>query len=75
MNEAKNVFTAEEDIDFDNEISSFHTHINSEMVDWKAASIQECFSEYVNKKNKESSLTVKMIKNLITLKMNNSPSK
>ena len=52
MNEAKNDFTAEEDIDFDNEISSFHTHINSEMVDWKVVSVQEFFNEYVNKKSK-----------------------
>ena len=52
MNEAKNDFTAEEDIDFDNEISSFHIHINSEMVDWKVVSIQEFFNEYVNKKSK-----------------------
>ena len=66
MNEAENDFTAEEYIDFVNEISSFHIPINSELVDWKAASIQECFNE--------SSLTVKMMKNL-TLKMNKSPSK
>ena len=46
MNEAENDFTAEEYIDFDNEISSFHLPINSEMVNWKAASIQECFNEY-----------------------------
>ena len=52
MNEAKNDFTAEEDIDFDNEISSFHIHINSEMVDWKVVSVQEFFNEYVNKKSK-----------------------
>ena len=45
MNEAENDFTAEEYIDFDNEISSFHHPINSEMVDWKAASIQECLNE------------------------------
>ena len=45
MNEAENDFTAEEYIDFDNEISSFHPPINSEMVDWKAASIQECLNE------------------------------
>ena len=52
MNEAENDFTAEEYIDFDNEISSFHPHINSKMVDWKAASIQECFNEYVNKEQR-----------------------
>ena len=37
MNETENNFTAEEYADFDNEISSFHPPINSEMVDWKAA--------------------------------------
>ena len=52
INEAENDFTAEEYIDFDNEISSFHPPINSEMVDWKAASIQECFNEYVNKEQR-----------------------
>ena len=52
MNGAENDFTAEEYIDFDNEISSFHPPINSEMVDWKAASIQECFNEYVNKEQR-----------------------
>ena len=50
MNEAENDFTAEEYIDFDNEISSFHPPINSEIVDWKSLSIQECFNEYINKK-------------------------
>ena len=49
MNEAENDFTTEEYIDLNNEISSFHPPINSEMVDWKAASVQECFNEYVNK--------------------------
>ena len=52
MNEAENDFTAKEYIDFDNEISSFHPPINSEMVDWKAASIEGCFNEYVNKKQR-----------------------
>ena len=52
MNEAENDFTAKEYIDFDNEISSFHPPINSEMVDWKAASIKGCFNEYVNKKQR-----------------------
>ena len=52
MNEAENDFTAEEYIHFDNEISSFHPPINSEMVDGKAASIQECFNEYVNKEQR-----------------------
>ena len=33
MNEAENDFTAEEYIDFDNEISSFHPLINLEMID------------------------------------------
>ena len=47
MNEAENDFAAEEYIDFDNEISSFHLPINSEMVNWKA-----CFNEYVNKKQR-----------------------
>ena len=74
MNEAKTSFTAEEYIDFNNEISSFHPPINSEMVDLKVASIQECFNEYV-KKNKDSRLTVKMMKNLMTLKINKSSSK
>ena len=50
MNEAENNFTAEEYIDFDKEISSFHPPINSEIVDWKSLSIQECFNEYINKK-------------------------
>ena len=44
MNKAENDFTAEEYIDLDNETSSFHPPINSEMVDWKAAPIQECFN-------------------------------
>ena len=52
MTEPENDFTAEECIDFDNEISSFHPPINSEMVDWKAASIQKCFNEYVNKEQR-----------------------
>ena len=52
MNEAENDLTAKEYIDFDNEISSFHPPINSEMVDWKAASIKGCFNEYVNKKQR-----------------------
>ena len=52
MNEAENDFTAEEHIDFDNEISSFHPPINLEMVDWEAASIQECFNEYGNKQQR-----------------------
>ena len=52
MNEAENDFTAKEYIDFDNEISSFHPPINSEIVDWKVASIKECFNEYVNKKKR-----------------------
>ena len=50
MNEAENHFTAEEYIDFGNEISSFHPPIISEMVGWKSASTQECLNEYVNKK-------------------------
>ena len=50
INEAESNFTAEEYIDFDNEISSFHPLVTSEMVvDWKPASIRECFNEYVNK--------------------------
>ena len=52
MNEAENNFTAEEYIDFDNKISRFHPPIDSEMVDWKAVLIQECFNEYVNKKQR-----------------------
>ena len=40
------------DVDFDNEILSFYPPINSEMVDWKATSIQECFHEYVNKEQR-----------------------
>ena len=52
MNEDESDFTTEEYIDFDNEVSSFHPPINSEMVDWKAASIQECFTEYVNNKQR-----------------------
>ena len=45
MNEAENDFTAEEYIYFDNEISSFHPPISLEMVDQKAALIQEYFNE------------------------------
>ena len=45
INEAENDFTAEEYIDFDNEISSFNPPINLEIIDWKAASIQDCFNE------------------------------
>ena len=52
MNEAENNFTAEQYIDFDNNISSFHPPINSEMVDWKVASIQKYFIEQVNKKRR-----------------------
>ena len=52
MIEIENDFTVEEYIDIDNKISSFHPPINSEMVDWKAASIQECFNEYVNKEQR-----------------------
>ena len=52
MNEDESDFTTEEYIDFDNEVSSFHPLINSEMVGWKAASIQECFTEYVNNKQR-----------------------
>ena len=52
MNEAENDFTAEEYIDFDHGISSFHPPINSEMVDWKVALIQECFNKYVNKEQR-----------------------
>ena len=40
MSKAENDFTAEEYIDFSNKISLFYPLINSEMVDWKAASIQ-----------------------------------
>ena len=52
ISEVENDFTAKEYIDFDNEISSFHPPINSEIVDWKVASIKECFNEYVNKQKK-----------------------
>ena len=52
MNEAENGFTAEEYIDFDNEISRFHPPINSETVDWEVASIQEGFNEYANKEQR-----------------------
>ena len=52
MNEAVNDFTAEEYIDFDNEISSFHSHINSKIVDQRPASIQQCFNKQVNKKQR-----------------------
>ena len=44
MNEDENNFTVKEYIDFDREISSFHPPLNSENVDWKAVSIQECFN-------------------------------
>ena len=52
MNQAENDFTAEEYIDFDHGISSFHPPINSEMVDWKIALIKECFNKYVNKEQR-----------------------
>ena len=52
MNGAENDLTAEEYIDFGNEISSFDPPINSETVDWKATSIQECFNEYVNREQR-----------------------
>ena len=41
--------TAEEYVDFDHELSSFHPPINSEMVDWRTKSVQECYNEYINK--------------------------
>ena len=52
MNGTENDLTAEEYINFDNEISSFDLPINSETVDWKATSIQECFNEYVNREQR-----------------------
>ena len=76
MIEVENNFTAEGYIDFNNETSSFHTPINSEMVNWKVASIRECFNEYVNKKQKiELDRTVRIMMNLMALKTNKSPSK
>ena len=49
MDEVENDLTADGYIDFEINVPSCHPHINSEMVDWKATSIQECFDEYVNK--------------------------
>ena len=49
MDEVENDLTADGYIDFEINVSSCHPPINSEMVDWKATSIQECFDEYVNK--------------------------
>ena len=49
MDEVENDLTADGYIDFEINILSCLPPINSEMVDWKATSIQECFDEYVNK--------------------------
>ena len=49
MDEVENDFTADGYADFEINVPSCHPPINSEMVDWKATSIQECFDEYVNK--------------------------
>ena len=49
MDEVENDLTADGHIDFEINVPSCHPPINSEMVDWKATSIQECFDEYVNK--------------------------
>ena len=49
MDEVENDLTADGYIDFEINVPSCHPPINSEMVDWKATSIQECFDEYVNK--------------------------
>ena len=49
MDEVENDLTADGYIDFEINVPSFHPPINSEMVDRKSASIQECFDEYVNK--------------------------
>ena len=49
MDEIENDLTADGYIDFEINVPSCHPPINSEMVDWKATSIQECFDEYVNK--------------------------
>ena len=38
--------TAEEYVDFDDELSSFHPPINSEMVDWRTKSVQ-AMNEYI----------------------------
>ena len=40
-NEIENEMTAEEYVDFDHELSSFHPPINSEMVGWRTYSVQE----------------------------------
>ena len=49
MDEVENDLTADGYIDFEINVPSCHPPINSEMVDWKVTSIQECFDEYVNK--------------------------
>ena len=49
MDEVENDLAADGYIDFEINVPSCHPLINSEMVDWKATSIQECFDEYVNK--------------------------
>ena len=49
MDEVENDLTADGYIDFEINVPSCHSPINSDMVDWKATSIQECFDEYVNK--------------------------
>ena len=49
MDEVENDLTADGYIDFEINVPSCHPPINSEMIDWKATSIQECFDEYANK--------------------------
>ena len=49
IDEVENDLTADGYIDFEINVPSCHPPINSEMVDWKATSIQECFDENVNK--------------------------
>ena len=49
MDEVENDLTADGYIDFEINVTSCHSPINSEMVDWKATSIQNCCDEYVNK--------------------------
>ena len=47
--EVENDLTADGYIDFEINVQICHSPINSEMVDWKATSIQECFDEYINR--------------------------
>ena len=73
MDEVENDLTADGYIDFEINVPSCHPPINSEMVDWKATSIQESFDEYVNKEYVE--LDSEDDQEPIVLKMNKNPFK